>query len=39
VLDGDTGIRLMDSQAAGGLDGLIGRSWRSVLAETVLEGD
>ena len=38
TLDGETGFRLMGGRSDDHLAGLIGRSWREILAETVLGG-
>jgi len=38
VLDGETGFRLLAGRGADDLAALVGRSWRDVLAETVLGG-
>jgi hypothetical protein len=38
VLDGDTGLRLLAGAAADDLGALVGRSWREVLARSVLGG-
>jgi hypothetical protein len=36
VLDSETGLRLLGASGTGGLDILVGRSWRQVLSETIL---
>jgi hypothetical protein len=38
VLDGDTGLRLLNGAGADDIDALVGQSWRDVLANTVLGG-
>jgi hypothetical protein len=39
VLDGDTGLRLLAEAEADDLGALVGRSWRDVLARSVLGGN
>jgi hypothetical protein len=39
VLDGDTGFRLLGDAEAEDLGALVGRSWRDVLARSVLGGN
>jgi len=38
VLDGDTGLRLMAGAGSDDIQTLVGRSWRDVLAHSVLGG-
>ncbi len=38
TLDRDTGLRLMAGSGGGGLEALVGQSWRRILAETVFGG-